>query len=341
MPKSKQNGCKCRPKRYISNGVHTKGKCHDVCTNPMCGDPDTLTLLAPVVYDELGINLCRAVPIDFPTLTGTVACISAQVINVTFDTTGPMATTVTPINGRPNCYLVSLTNLTVTFVFNLYDCANRLLATETATAVYLPGSTSTPDYDYFDEDTNPNSVELEIFAPYGVASSCTYAGTPTIQFTGFNTDSNVVREGLNLIAIPKILDFDLTTRTATIGLSLYVKSIYFSQYKIPHQGKAAVPKACLQPTADTICMDFVSGDLLDLSIKPLELGPPKYEEFLKEECETPCKPCCGTLTPGTGDLAGAPPAAGNEDSGFITGAEVSEPVEAKKDGAPEDERPVE
>lgn len=341
MPKSKQNGCKCRPKRYISNGVHTKGKCHDVCTNPICGDPDTLTLLAPVVYDELGINLCRAIPIDFPTLTGTVACISAQVIDVAFATTGPTATTVTPINGRPNCYLVSLTNLTVTFAFNLYDNASRLLATETASAVYLPGDSTMPDYDYYDEDTNPNSVELEIFAPYGVASSNTAIGTPTIQFTGFNTASNMVREGLNLLAIPKILDFDLTTRTATVGLSLYVKSIYFSQYKIPHQGKAAVPKACLQPTADTICMDFVSGDLLDLSIKPLELGPPKYEEFLKEECETPCEPCCGTLTPGTGDFTGTLPSAGNTASPSNNGGEPSEPVENVEEGAPVGEEVVE
>ncbi len=323
MPKSKQNGCKCRPKRYISNGVNATGKCRDFCTDPVCGDPDSLTLLAPVVYDELGINLCRAVPIDFPTTAGTVASISAQVTNVTFASTGSAATTVAPISGRPSCYLVTLTSLNVTFVIQFYDCAKRLLATSTVSATYLPTDSTADGYEYYDEDTNPDSVELEIFAPYGVASD-SGTGAPAIQFTGLNTASNLVREGLNLIAIPKILDFDPTDRTATIGLSVYVKSIYFSQYKIPHLGRASVPKACLQPTADTICMDFVSGDLLELSIKPLELGPPKFEEYLKEECEAPCDPCCGTLTPVAGNFPESAASAGADGAGDPTAADNSQ-----------------
>lgn len=323
MPKSKQNGCKCRPKRYISNGVNTTGKCRDLCVNPVCGDPDCLTLLAPVVYDELGINLCRAVPIDIPATAGAVASLSAQVANVSFATTGAAATTVAPISGRPNCYLVTLTSLNVTFIIHFYDCAKRLLATSTANATYLPTDSSSDGYEYYDEDTNPDSVELEIFAPYGVANDSS-TGNPAIQFTGLNTASNLVREGLNLIAIPKILDFDPTDQTATIGLSLYVKSIYFSQYKIPHLGRASVPKACLQPTADTICMDFVSGDLLDLSIKPLELGPPKFEEYLKEECESPCDSCCGTLTPVAGNASEIPVPAGTDGEGNPAAADNSQ-----------------
>ena len=63
-----------------------------------------------------------------------------------------------------------------------------------------------------------------------------------------------------------------------------------------------VPKACTRPTDDTICLDFVCGDLLDLAIKPLELGPPKYEETLKDSCDVPCDvpcdPCCAA-TPGS------------------------------------------
>ena len=88
----------------------------------------------------------------------------------------------------------------------------------------------------------------------------------------------------------------------TIGLSVILKSVYFSQYKLPHNGKAVVPKACTRPTDDTICLDFVCGDLLDLAIKPLELGPPKYEETLKDSCDVscdvPCDPCCAA-TPGS------------------------------------------
>ena len=62
------------------------------------------------------------------------------------------------------------------------------------------------------------------------------------------------------------------------------QSVYFSQYLIPHNGRAVVPKGSVVPDEDSVCLDFVSGDLLDYEIKPLELGPPKYEERLKSEC---------------------------------------------------------
>ena len=57
MAKNNSSGCKSCPKRYISPGVQHGDHCKDVCVDPICGDPDLLTLLAPVVYDELGINL--------------------------------------------------------------------------------------------------------------------------------------------------------------------------------------------------------------------------------------------------------------------------------------------
>ena len=41
-------------------------------------------------------------------------------------------------------------------------------------------------------------------------------------------------------------------------------------------------------------MDFVSGDLLDYEIKPLELCAPKFEERLKEDCEE-CESCCSPV----------------------------------------------
>ncbi len=66
MAKSNTSGCKSCPKRYVSTGVSENKDCQDVCVHPICGDPDVLTLLAPVVYDELGINLCRTIDITPP-----------------------------------------------------------------------------------------------------------------------------------------------------------------------------------------------------------------------------------------------------------------------------------
>lgn len=163
MPNCKSKSCKCCSKRYVSCGIDKKGKCLDVCTDPICGDPDCLTVLTPVVYDELGINLCRNIPLELPVTN--VDSISVQVMDITFDTTGDTAVTAVPINGRPNCYLITLTNLSVTFYVTLYDCARRVLGTQTVTANYLPADDTSADYDYMDEDTNPTSVELEIFAP--------------------------------------------------------------------------------------------------------------------------------------------------------------------------------
>ena len=98
-----------------------------------------------------------------------------------------------------------------------------------------------------------------------------------------------------MIAIPKILHFDTTTPSLTVGITFYIKSVYFSQYLIPHNGRAVVPKGSVVPDEDSVCLDFVSGDLLDYEIKPLELGPPKYEENLKNEC-TQCQSCTPCYT---------------------------------------------
>lgn len=289
MSNIKANRCRCCPKRYVSNGAGQNPTCQDVCVNPICGTPDSLTLLAPVVYDELGVNLCRSIPISIPAEASNASSVSVQVLDVSF-TGNTATTTVEPINGRPNCYLVTLTNLTVTFLIRYFDCANRILSTDTFTAVYLPYSSSQPDYAYYDEDTNPASIEVEIFAPYGVAYELTNPPTPSIHYVGFGMNNNSVAQGLNMMAIPKILNFDPAADEITVGLSVLLESIYFIQYLIPHNGKAVVPKACPQPDDDTLCMDFVCGDLLELSIKPLELGPPKCEGRLKTPCtfDAPC-----------------------------------------------------
>lgn len=291
MSVSKSSKSKCCAKRYVSCGIDQKGKCLDVCTEPICGAPDCLTVLTPVVYDELGINLCRNVPLK--TNLCNIDCISVQVMDIELGSDAcSCVSSAVPIAGRPNCYLVTLTNLTVNFYVTFYDCSKKVLGTQIVTAVYLPSDPGCPDCEYMDEDTNPPCIELEIYAPYGIAHETCGDHDAIIHVVGFGTDNTSLNQGLNLITIPKVLCYCPEDMTATIGLSLLLKSVYFSQYRIPHNGKAIVPKACTRPTDDTICLDFVCGDLLDLSIKPLELGPPKYEEMLKNDCDVPCAPCC-------------------------------------------------
>ncbi len=320
MPKYKPKGCKCGRSNAV-NVIAANGSCDgappvpepcfDVCTTPVCGTPQYLTLLAPVVYDEIGINLCRQLTLaaDFSTTYPNAESATAEVISVAFSTAPGEAPAIAPINGRPNCYSVTLRNLTVNFAVKIYDCARRLLAVLPVSAVYLPAS-GTPDYAYFDEDTNPSSVELELYAPYGVSYSAADAATPVINCVGFLAGSAAPAQGLNMIVIPKVLSFDPATGEASMGLTVYLKSIYYAQYLIPHNGRAVVPKGSLIPQEDSVCMEFVSGGLLDREIKPLELGPPHNEETLKNECETSGTCCCPTyqkavtLDPGTGGSTG-------------------------------------
>ena len=50
---------KCGSTRIVSNIVQNMPNgCFDVCTNPICGSPDELSILAPLIYDGIGINLC-------------------------------------------------------------------------------------------------------------------------------------------------------------------------------------------------------------------------------------------------------------------------------------------
>lgn len=299
----KSNKCKCpSKKRFVSHGICNHGGCLDVCTTPLCGTPDQLTLLAPVVYDEIGINLCRNVPLTDATdiiAANNIVAASIQIVDINFNIDAADTTEITQISGRPNCYLVNLTNLSITFAVTLYNRTRQVISTLTETVTYLPPTAAADGGEFLDEDTNPTNVELEIFAPYGVSYQNGDPGTPVLNYIGFSTTNNMLVQGLNLIGIPKILNFDLSTATLTLGITLYLKSVYFSQYLLPHNGRAVVPKGTLVPDDDTLCMDFVCGDLLDYDIKPLELGPPKFESTLKQEC-TICDSygveCCAPIT---------------------------------------------
>ncbi len=293
MAKNKSGKCGCRT-RIVSDAVSSMNRqgCFDVCTNPICGSPDYLGIFAPLIYDEIGINLCTtfdlgvAVPTAYPTATN----ISVQVIDVAYDY-GDGNVEVSSISGRTNCYSVILSNLTVTLAIGLYDANCRLLDTLYQTVLYLPSDTAAATYD---EDTNPSSVELEIFAPYGVAFNSGTGGafTYALNNVGFLSTDNYVRQGINLYTIPKVLNFDEDDSTATIGITLVLQSLYFSGYRVPSAGKINIPKGCILPTDESACMKFVAGDLLDLAIKPLDLGMPSYEERLKKDCSTDCKNDC-------------------------------------------------
>ena len=300
MRKCKKCGCGTR---ISSHGVQNMNAgCIDVCVNPICADPSVLSIMAPLIYDEIGINLCTTFPLgtDIITTYPTAVNATAQVIDITYDY-GENNVTIENIPSRPNCYLVTLSNLSVTFAVNLYDSACRLLGTIYPTAVYLPPLITDPTYD---EDTNPTSVALEIFAPYGLSyTTGGDAPTPILNFIGFLAANNYVRQGINLLGIPKVLNFDLAESTISIGLTLILQSLYFAGYKVTSAGKICTPKGSLITPEDSDCMNFVAGDLLNLAIKPLEFGTPGCEEKYKNECNTNCGGCDSNTTSSCGSCS--------------------------------------
>lgn len=273
----------------INNG------CLDVCVNPICAEPTVLGLMAPLIYDEIGINLCTTFEIgtDISTRYPTAVSANISVLNMTY-TCGDDNVEIEAISGRPNCYSITLSNITVTFALNIYDASCRLLTTLYPTAVYLPSCTAAPTYD---EDTNPTSVTLEIFAPYGLAVDDACSPTRIINYVGFTSDNNFVRQGVNIFGIPKLIDFDITDDTATVGLTIVLQSLYFAGYNVESAGRINTPKGSLIPEDNSDCMEFVAGNLLDLAIKPLDLNPPACEGQYKESCTSPVN--CGGCQQGT------------------------------------------
>lgn len=268
MARNRASKCGCKT-RIVSNVVQNlKQDCNGVCTNPSMESPDVLNLLAPLIYDEIGINLCTAVSLgeDIPTTYPTAVSARAQVLGLDF-TYGEDNVEIEEIVGRPNCYLVTLSNITVSFAVRLYDSACRLVGTVYPTAVYLPSDTTAETYD---EDTNPAGVQLEIFAPYGLS----YVGgeVPGINVIGFLPTNNFVQQGLNLYAMGKVLYFDLTEGTVSMGVTMVLQSLYFAGYGVPSEGKICTPKGSLEEADNSRCMSFVAGDLLNLAIRPLELN---------------------------------------------------------------------
>ncbi len=270
MARNRASKCGCRT-RIVSNVVQNlKQDCNGVCTNPIFESPDVLSIMAPLIYDEIGINLCTTIPlgVDIPTTYPTAVSAKAQVLGMDF-TYGEDNVEIEEIPGRPNCYLVTLTNITVSFAVRLYDSACRLVGTVFPTAVYLPSDTEAETYD---EDTNPAGVQLEIFAPYGISYEPGATPTPILNVIGFLTGNNFVQQGLNLYAMAKVLYFDLAEGTVSMGLTMVLQSLYFAGYGVPSEGKICTPKGSLEEADNSRCMNFVAGDLLNLAIRPLELS---------------------------------------------------------------------
>lgn len=300
MARNKSGKCGCGT-RIISNVVQnirqngqsacgcTGNGCKDECASPICGSPNYLSIMAPLIYDEIGINLCATAEIgtDIATTYPTATTATARVVNVSFDY-GTGGVLIDSIAGRQNCYVVTLTNLTVELALNLYDANCRLLGTVYPSIAYLPSETTAATYD---ADTNPTSVELEIFAPYGVSYNGTGdSPTPVLNVTGFLQTNDYVRQGLNLYAMSKLLNLNLENNTITVGLTLVLQSLYFAGYRVETSGKIDIPKGSILVPDNSDCLSFVAGDLLNLEIKPLELDIEGCND-----CRTTCTNSCGLI----------------------------------------------
>jgi len=287
--------CNCKSRCFTSTAIannQTNGcPCVDVCTTPICGTPDALLLYAPVIYDSIGINLCRTVPlgVTIPTTFPTAAYATAEIVDLL-----PGSAEITPITNRPNCYNVELSELNFTVIVRLFDCCQRLLATlPLLNIIYLPGSTTDPEYN---EDTNPTDVTLQLYAPYGPAY--TIAGTiatPTLIFNGLVTTQSPQSQGIQASAVAKVLNFNPDDSEISLGVTLYVFSLYSSFYNFHDATRGTIPKGRLATVEESACLHFVRGSLLDRNIKPLELGCPNHESTLKNDC-TPDMEACDSAT---------------------------------------------
>lgn len=281
--------CKsCSRARIVSNVCQCMnrngGNCMDVCTTPIIADPNLLGIMAPLIYDEIGINLCCSVTLEEDILatypTANSATVSVVDLNYEY---GAGNVEMEALANRPNCCLVTLRNITATLAINVYDCCCRLLGTVYPTALYLPSDQTAETYD---EETNPSAVELELFTPYGFSYDVTgETPVPVINKITYAQTSNSATQGVNLFANAKLLDFSTEDNSVTVGLTLVLQSLYYVGYKVQSAGKIDIPKGSIVTPDTSECRRFVAGDLLNLAIKPLDLGAPANEQYLKNDCE--------------------------------------------------------
>ncbi len=300
----------------------------DKCICPPIGEPRCLNMLAPVVFDESGINLCRVINANhlidvcnskedcnprtdylFGNLTKrdlkNADNIQLQVVDIDFNFICPDSdrySTIKPVKNKPNCSRLTIKDIDVTFAVKILDDNCRVKKEGFMVLRYLPPVDSCG----YDDETNPSSVSLDLYTPYGISFApedpcgCNKL-VPTINFIGYVENSgmhnmqcscpsgngecrhknpqmcrefgsnNSVRQGISAQALAKVISND--DGIISVGLTLYLKVIYFVQYKVPHAGLIVPPKfEAIGGSQQNDCLKFVEGDLLEQSIRPLEVG---------------------------------------------------------------------
>ena len=272
---SAEEGTSCCCTSEASNGVLTpvaSDRCSCAsssgsgCTT-QCASP--MHTMMPVIYDECGINLCRVVAPQTAIPTD-AASMEVQVLDVDFRLNqGNNGTYFTTLTNRPGCIRITLTNLDVTFRLTALDCCGNIISQSVETVNYLNPD---PYAESSDPDTNPTSVTLDIYVPYGLTYSVGENGSyyPAISYLGPVVGVNSqLEQGLSVQAASKVLRFDTALDQMALGLTLYLRSMYFTEFRIAHQGLAVPPKASpVEEDRTDACQDFVDGALLTPQICP-------------------------------------------------------------------------
>ncbi|MGL4797993.1 MAG: hypothetical protein ACRCWY_01150 [Cellulosilyticaceae bacterium] len=282
---------------------------------PPIGEPKVLTMMAPVVFDECGINLCRVLSLEnlvdacaYPSNRTTdilfdaiTVCdieqaskIQLQVVDIDFNFICPKTcrySEIKPTKNTPNLSRVTLRDIDVTFAVQLISGNCKVYKEGMMTLRYLPGE-NCPGYD---QDTNPSNISFDLYTPYGISyapenpAGCNKL-VPTINYIGFVENqhcdncecdrpcheyktfesNNSLRQGISAQALAKVIGID--DECMAIGLTLYIKSVYFVQYKFKNEGLCVPPKFLAVNTQEvSSCRKFCDGDLLEQSIKPLDV----------------------------------------------------------------------
>lgn len=278
----------------------------DACVCPPIGEPDKLTVLTPVVFDECGVNICKTIedlvdlleckhdtedkltiitddPIDFDD----VDAIDLQVLDINFHI---KEGTVRTLDRRPNCVRVRLENIKITFLVRFLDDDCEVLGEAILESFFLPDDEEDPQFD--DETNRPFAIDL--YAPYGVHRKVG-SFKDDIQFIGFLCDNNQLKQGIVAQALAKVVAFDPDEVAVSIGVTLYLKVVYFVQYRIPHCGLCVPPKCIeVEEALENACIEFVEGNLLEQSIQPLEVCCPSQtvpKGFIPVVDPTPSQEC--------------------------------------------------
>ncbi|OOB78234.1 MAG: hypothetical protein ATN34_00040 [Epulopiscium sp. Nele67-Bin002] len=177
---------------------------------PPIGEPRLLTLMAPVVFDESGLNLCRVVEFDelldackgptsrttdlmFDGLTANdlinASHLQLQVVDIDFNFVCPKSgrySEIRPAKYNPNLSRITLKDIDVTLAVKVINADCKVCKEGMLTLRYLP-SEHCPGHD---ETTNPGSVTFDLYTPYGLTFAAENpAGcnklVPTINYIGY------------------------------------------------------------------------------------------------------------------------------------------------------------